>query len=429
MKIDLKIINEYTRELQIELEWDELKLDFNASIKKFSKKIKMPGFRPGKTPKERLLKQFKSNIEAQFMEDNFQKYYLSAINQENIMPVNKAEISDVHFHMEQHFSFKAKFEIEPKVVFPALKKNSLKVQKTKYIHDKQDIDDAIKQLLKSNAIIKTIEQGAEEGDYLICDLQKLDESGIPIIGKKFEKQYLRVGNGSFTDNQKDKLIGLKKGETTRLTLPIDKEGKNAAYELIVKNIEREILPDLDESFIKNINPNLNSVEELMIDVEKKIKENFQDRSKTAYERELSDAFINLISPSFSPSMVSNYLDNLVEDVKKQNKGEPLDEAKVREHYKSVAERNIKWYSIRNKLIKDNKINASKEDVDLEINKLIKSTPNSENEIRKFYKKPSNRKRIEDDLIEKKIIEYLEDFAKINEVEVLTKDLRGKKHEH
>ena len=42
-------------------------------------------------------------------------------------------------------------------------------------------------------------------------------------------------------------------------------------------------------------------------------------------------------------MVENYLTNLVEDVKKQNKGEPMDEEKVREHYKPVAERNMKWY--------------------------------------------------------------------------------------
>ena len=93
--------------------------------------------------------------------------------------------------------------------FQKLKSNSLKVQRTSYVHDQTDIDDAIKQLLKSKATISTIDEGAEEGDYLVCNLQKLDDSGVPIIGKRFEKQYLRVGNGSFTDDQKDKLIGLK----------------------------------------------------------------------------------------------------------------------------------------------------------------------------------------------------------------------------
>ena len=429
MKIKINKTNDYARELEIDIPWSELESDFNTTIKKFSKKVKMPGFRAGKIPRNRLMQQFQSNIEAEFMENNFQKYYLMAMQQEELLPVNKAEISDVHFHMNEHFSFKAVFEIEPEAVIPKLKRNSLSVQRTIYIHDEHDIEDAIMQLRKSHATIATVEDGAIEGDYLICTLQKLDESGVPIIGKRFEKQYLRVGKGSFTDNQKEKLIGLKPGDSTRVILPVNQEGENAEYELTVGNVEREILPEINEEFLKRINSDLDSIDALTSDVEKKIKANFEERSRTAYERDLSDALIDLASPSFAPSMVENYLANLIEDVKKQNKGEPMDEEKVREHYTPVAERNVKWYSLRNKLIETQDIAASKENVEDYIEKLVERTPQSEKEIRKFYKKPSNRKRVEDDLVEKKILEYLEQFAKVKEVEVYTKDLRGQDHAH
>ena len=429
MKIKVNKTNDYARELEIDIPWSELESDFNTTIKKFSKKVKMPGFRAGKIPRNRLMQQFQANIEAEFMENNFQKYYLMAMQQEELLPVNKAEISDVHFHMNEHFSFKAVFEIEPEAVIPKLKRNSLSVQRTIYIHDEHDIEDAIMQLRKSHATIATVEDGAIEGDYLICTLQKLDESGVPIIGKKFEKQYLRVGKGSFTDNQKEKLIGLKPGDSTRVILPVNQEGENAEYELTVGNVEREILPEINEEFLKRINPDLDSIDALTSDVEKKIKANFKERSRTAYERDLSDALIDLASPSFAPSMVENYLANLIEDVKKQNKGEPMDEEKVREHYTPVAERNVKWYSLRNKLIETQDIAASKENVEDYIEKLVERTPQSEKEIRKFYKKPSDRKRVEDDLVEKKILEYLEQFAKVKEVEVYTKDLRGQDHAH
>ena len=429
MKIKVNKTNEYTRELEIDIPWSELESDFNTTIKKFSKKVKMPGFRAGKIPRDRLMQQFQANIEAEFMENNFQKYYLMAVQQEELLPVNKAEISDVHFHMNEHFSFKAVFEIEPEAVIPKLKRNSLSVQRTIYIHDEHDIEDAIMQLRKSHATIATVEDGAIEGDYLICTLQKLDESGVPIIGKRFEKQYLRVGKGSFTDNQKEKLIGLKPGDSTRVILPVNQEGENAEYELTVGNVEREILPEVNEEFLKRINPDLDSLDALTSDVEKKIKANFEERSRTAYERDLFDALIDLASPSFAPSMVENYLANLIEDVKKQNKGEPMDDEKVREHYTPVAERNVKWYSLRNKLIETQDIAASKENVEDYIEKLVERTPQSEKEIRKFYKKPSNRKRVEDDLVEKKILDYLEQFAKVKEVEVYTKDLRGQDHAH
>ena len=429
MKIKIKKENEYTRELEIYIPWTELESDFDDTIKKFSKQVKMPGFRSGKIPRDRLLSQFQPNIEAEFMDANFQKYYLMAIQQERLIPVNKAEIKDVQFRMNEHFTFSATFEIEPELSLPKFKKRMLSVQRTTYIHDEQDIEDAIMQLRKSQATMTTVEEGAIEGDYLICALQKLDESGVPIIGKKFEKQYLRVGKGSFTDDQKDKMIGLKPGDTTRLRLPVNEDGEDADYELTVDNVEREILPELNEEFFQRVNPELDSEETLRKDVEKKIQENFEERSKTAYERDIADALIAKVNPSFAPSMVENYLTNLVEDVKKQNNGEPMDEAKVREHYTPVAERNMKWYLIRNKLIESQSLEVSKESIEEEIQRLVDRSPQSEKEIIKFYKKPSNRKHLEDDLMEKIILEFLEQFAKVKEVEVSTKDLRGKEHAH
>ena len=423
MQVVAKNINDYTRELKVDLTWEEVQPNFNKAAKAFSKKIKMPGFRPGRVPMERLLSQFQANIEAEFMDANFQKYYLAAVQEKKLMPVNKAEIKDVDFRMNQDFSFTATFEVEPEIVIPNMKKNSLQVNRTNYLHDDQDIEDAILQLRKAQASIVTIEDGAKEGDYLVCSLQKLDDSGVPIIGKKFENQYLRVGNGSFTDDQKDKLIGMKSGETARLRLPVNEDGGDADYDLVVDRVERENLPELNDDFLKTVNPDLNSVDSLRKDVEKKIIENFKERSQTAYERELSDKAIDFINPVFAPSMVENYLENLVEDVKKQNNGEPLDEAKVKEQYKSVAERNVKWYSIRKEIINSQEMKVEKEDVEEEILRLIQQAPKSEKEIKRFYKKPSNKKRIEDDLMEKKILNYLEQFTQVKEVDVETKKLR------
>ena len=425
MKIDIKNINDFTREVKLDIPWETIEPDFNISLKKFSKKVKLPGFRPGKIPRDRLMQQFQPNIEAQFMDDNIYKYYLTALQQKEIVPVNQAEISDVHFHFGEHFSFTAKFEVEPDFQLPRFKRNMFQVQRNKFIPDEQDINDAVDQLRRSHARIETIEAGAKEKDFIICDLQKLDESGVAIIGKKFEKQMIKVGDGSFTDDQKDKLIGLKPGGSARIKLPDDEDKTvKSPYELKVIKVERENLPKVDNDFVKLINPALGSVDELREDVLKKINENFEDRARQAFERELSDALIEKVGFDTPPSMVDNYLNNILEDVKKQNNGEKIDEEKVLETYRPSAERNLKWYLIRKKLISQEQFNFERKDIDAEVENLISRSPNSEKEIRRFYKKPSNRQRIEDDMIEKKILEYLDQFAKVKEVEVNTKDIRG-----
>ena len=425
MKINVKNINDYTKEVELDIPWTTLESDFESTIKKFSKKVKLPGFRPGKIPRDRLMQQFQPNIEAQFMDDNIHKYYLLALQEEKIVPVNQAEIKDVQFQLGEHFSFIAKFEVEPDFKLPKFKNNMFKVQKNKFIPDDQDITDGINQLRRSHARIETIEDGAQEKDFILCDLQKLDESGVAIIGKKFEKQMLKVGDGSFTDDQTSKLIGLKPGELSKLDLPDneDKTIKNP-YELTVVKVEREVLPELNDDFVKMVNPDLKSVDELNKDVLEKINENFAERSRQSFEKEISDALIDKIGFETPPSMVNNYLKNILEDVKKQNNGEKIDEQKVLETYRPSAERNLKWYLIRKKLIDQEQLSFSRADIDAEVESLISRTPQSEKEIRRFYKKPSNRQRIEDDLTEKKILEYLTQFAKIKEVEVNTKDIRG-----
>ena len=425
MKIDINNINDYTQEMKLDIPWETLEPDFNITLKKFSKKVKLPGFRPGKIPRDRLMQQFQPNIEAQFMDDNIYKYYLTALQQKEIVPVNQAEISDVHFHFGEHFSFTAKFEVEPDFKLPRFKKNMFQVQQNKFIPDDQDINDAIDQLRRSHARIETVEDGAKEKDFILCDLQKLDDSGVAIIGKKFEKQMLKVGDGSFTDNQKEQLIGLKPGHSVRIALP-DNEDKTITnpYQLKVAKVERENLPAVDDDFLKLINPEPGSVDDLRADVLKKINENFEERARQSFERELSDALIEKVGFETPPSMVENYLNNILEDVKKQNNGEPIEEEKVLETYRPSAERNLKWYLIRKKVISQEQMNIERKDIDVEIENLVSRSPNSEKEIRRFYKKPSNRQRIEDDMVEKKILEYLNQFAKVREVEVNTKDIRG-----
>ena len=74
MKIKVNKINAYSRELTINLSWDECRDDFQLTVKKFSKKVKLPGFRPGKIPLKVLMNKFMPNIEAEFIEEGVNKF-------------------------------------------------------------------------------------------------------------------------------------------------------------------------------------------------------------------------------------------------------------------------------------------------------------------------------------------------------------------
>ena len=424
MKIKVNKINAYTRELTINLPWDECLDDFQQTIKKFSKKVKLPGFRPGKIPLKVLMNKFMPNIEAEFIEEGVNKFYIEALKEENLIPVNKANIEDVHFHYEEHFNFKATFQIEPEIVLPKMKKNCLKVQKTEYISDDIDIDNVINEMRRSRAEVKTVEDGAKEGHYLIVDFQKLDNTGLPIIGEKLEKRFLQIGTDPFSGDNMKKLIGLKAGDKVQVDLPDLNDNSMTKYELSIINVEEQVVPEVNQEFIKSVEPDAKDEASFRNIIMEKVNESYVQRSEEAFERILADSMIEYVKPDFAPAMVDSYLDHLIQEAKEQQQSQDLDENKIRDSYKSVAERNMKWYLIRKAIVSNqDNISVSRDDVDNEIQKLLERSPDHSKEIKKYYKKPSNRQRIEDDLIEKKVLKYLEDFAKIKDVKVHTKVLR------
>ena len=432
MKINVTEVNAYSREMSVHVPWAELEDDFNKNAKNFSKKVKLQGFRPGKVPVKVLLKHYQPAMEGDFVENALNKFYLMALKEEDLLPVNKAEVEKVDFHYEGDMSFTAKFEIEPAVKLPKLRKRAFKIQKTNYVHDQEDVDNVIRDLRRNHSTMETVETGAEEGHFVLADLQKLDATGVPIIGKKLEKQYLKVGGGVIKDENLDKLKGAKPDDTLRMHLTENEQGEKSEYDVSVINVEKEVLPEINEEFIQKVDPEAKTEEELRANVEIRIKDNYEHRSKEAFERQLSDALIEKVNPDFPPSMVESYLDHMIEDMKQSGQpgAEDLDETKVRETYRSVAERNMKWFLVRKALIKDNELEVTKDDVQAEVQKLMDRSPDHAKEIEKYYKKPSNRTRIEDDLMEKKILDYLQQFAKIKEVDVKTKDLRKQEeHEH
>lgn len=423
MEINVKEINPYTQEMTVGLEWKELSDDFNKFIGKFGKQIKMPGFRPGKVPRPVLIKQFLPLIESQFVEDNVQKYYLEALRKKEVVPVNKAEIKDVHFHQNEHFNFTAVFEVEVEAKLPELKKNSIKVERVVYIIDKEDINLTIDDMRRSRAEMRTVEDGAKEGDFILADLQKIDESGVPLIGEKLEKRYIKIGDGIFIGDNQKKLIGVKAGGKVQVMIPEGEEKKDAPYEISVINVEEEVLPEINMDFVKLMDPDAKDVESWRNGVKERIEKSYRQRADEQFDRNISDALIKKIDPKFSPAMVESYLDHIIEDVTANNQGAKIEEDKVRETYRSLSERNLKWYSIRKAIIKDQDFKISADEIKSEIVRLKEESPKQAQEIEKFYKKPSNRTRMEDDIMEKKILEYLTDFIKVKKVKIYTKDLR------
>ena len=422
MKITLKEISSVSQEIALDLDWSDIENDFEKSIKSFSKKIKISGFRPGRVPRKILMDRFQPSIESEFIENSVNQYYLKALKEKRITPVNMGSVSDIDFKFEEYFRFKVSFEIEPKISLPKLKKNSFKVEETQYILDEEDVKIAVDEVRYRSAEIKTIEDGGKIDDFIVCDLQEIDTSGVPIIGQKLETRYIKIGQPPFDGSVGEKLIGSKPNQKVVVEIPKDEAGTMATFELNIKNIERQILPKLDENFVKSVDPDAKSLENYKERVKEKLEKAYKEKAEESFSQQLFDAVIKKVNPEFPQSMMDSYLKQMVEEVMNRNQGQ-LEREKVVETYKPIAEQNLKWYLVRKAIIDQQEMSVLEDELLKFIQDKKDQNPEQKKEIEKFYKKPSNKDRAKDSMMEKKILAYLKEYAKIKEVKVYTKDLR------
>jgi trigger factor len=421
LKVKSKKINDFTYELAISAKWIDIKEDFNSAKKKVAKEIKLPGFRKGKIPENILMSQYIHSVEMGFVQDFCEKYYLMALQEEKLTPINQAQLKDIDFSYEKDLSFKSEFEIEPSLSLPKFKKNMVSVEKIKFLSNDEEVDKTIDNIMNSQAKAEQIEKNSKDGDFLIVDMQELDESGIPIIGKK-EKKYIAIGQDPFIEDKAESFKSKNVGDSVKITIDMGDGEKN--YEFTIDTIQRRVPPVLDDDFVKQMDPNCKSVAEWKSNVRKSIDSEYQRKSDEMFNSSLIDEFVKLINPILPLSMLENYLNNIVSEVKQNQNSPEMDDSKIKEQYQLFAENNLKWFLLRKAIISDQELSVSTDEVNDFIKEALDKNETQKAEIERFYKKESNKNKLADDLLDQKIIEMLKEHSKIKEKDQKTSELEG-----
>ena len=421
LKVKSKKINDFTYELAISAKWIDIKEDFNSAKKKVAKEIKLPGFRKGKIPENILMSQYIHSVEMGFVQDFCEKYYLMALQEEKLTPINQAQLKDIDFSYEKDLSFKSEFEIEPSLSLPKFKKNMVSVEKIKFLSNDEEVDKTIDNIMNSQAKAEQIEKNSKDGDFLIVDMQELDESGIPIIGKK-EKKYIAIGQDPFIEDKAKSFKSKNVGDSVKITIDMGDGEKN--YEFTIDTIQRRVPPVLDDDFVKQMDPNCKSVAEWKSNVRKSIDSEYQRKSDEMFNSSLIDEFVKLINPILPLSMLENYLNNIVSEVKQNQNSPEMDDSKIKEQYQLFAENNLKWFLLRKAIISDQELSVSTDEVNDFIKEALDKNETQKAEIERFYKKESNKNKLADDLLDQKIIEMLKEHSKIKEKDQKTSELEG-----
>ena len=147
------------------------------------------------------------------------------------------------------------------------------------------------------------------------------------------------------------------------------------------------------------------------DFKNKINDNIQfnldNENKKEFQNKVIEYFIDKTKFSPPKSMVENYKSYLIEDYK-SNQGS-YDEEKMNSEFSEISTKNIKWLLVREFLMEKEKVFLKDSEVDSQVEKSIKDSPNYKKDIIKFYNDQSNRDKLKEDMLNNKFFSKLENY--------------------
>ena len=207
-------------------------------------------------------------------------------------------------------------------------------------------------------------------------------------------------------------------------MTVDLGSGEKEYSISIESMQRRVPPELNEEFVKTMDPNCKSVEEWKSNIEKSISLEYEKKSEELFNSAIIDQFIKLVDPILPSSMLDSYLANIVNEVKTKQDMQNIDDDKIKEEYKLFAENNLKWYLLRKAIIKDLDIAIDEKAVDFFIKEAIEKNDSQKAEIERFYKKESNKSKLADDLLDQQILDMLKEHSKVKEKDTNTADLHA-----
>lgn len=425
MKTKSKNIKECAALFEIEFSKEALAKAFEEVYDEISKAANIPGFRPGKAPRDLVKKHYADAAKEEVLKRLVPEAYRRALEDNKLAPIGAPEISDINFEDEKPLSFKIKIETRPKFKLKDYK--GLTLEKNIHKVTEEETDKTIQNLREMNAKYVPVEdRPAQFGDYLVSDLDCFVD-GKP-IHKTRENLWIYLDKEALIPELNEKMVGMKKLEERDIEVKLpekypDKKmvGKLAVYHVKVKEIKARVLPSLDDEFAKDLG------KEKFDDLKKTVSEELGARARMNAEIETENQLLGKLMDSnlfaVPESLVARQLNMMVEDAKRRlaSKGFQREELDKKNEdfikkFKEDAVRHVRLLFILDAIASEEKIGVAAEDIEKAYKMIAAQSGKSVEEIKGHYEKEGLVDSLESKVREEKTIRLLLEKAKIEEKE-------------
>ncbi len=279
--------------LAVEVPPEDLQREYGRAIQRVGRRIKIPGFRPGKAPR-RLVENAAGvgTVMQDLLEAVVPRAYTSALDETGVNPIDQPELDVPELpSLDAPFLFSAEVAIAPTVELGDLDDVSLDLSVDEVSED--EIEAEIEQLRTTQAAWEPVERPAVAEDMV--------QTRIQIVGDGIEPEEpqpynVLVGNNGFPLGFDGAVTGTVAGDQVSYDAQIPPNdpnealrGKDVSFEIQVDGVSERQLPDLDDEFARSVGPfeNLEAMRE-------RISSSLRERKTHEAQHELEEQAVQIL---------------------------------------------------------------------------------------------------------------------------------------
>lgn len=418
--------------VRVELDAQAVDAAFESMTKDFQKQANLPGFRPGKAPKEMVVRKYEKDIQDEVKRKLIGESYKKAIEEKKLDVLGYPDIEEIQFGRGQPLQFAATIETEPEFQLPDYKGLLVK-REAKSVTD-EDVERALNLLRDQQVKFEKVERELRAGDIAVvnytgtCDGKPITETA-PTARGLTEKQnfWVEMQPASFIPGFADQLVGAKAGDkrTVNVEFPPDfvtKElmGKKGVYEVEVAEVKEKQLPALDDAFAKNYD--CENIAKLRENVRRDLENELKYKQSKDTRGQIVKALMERVNFDLPESAVAQETRNVVYDIVRENTKRGITREMIEKEKDQIysvaaqgAKDRVKLSFLVQRIAEKEEIKVAQEEILRRVQTLAAMYQIPPDKFLKDLQKRNGLIEIYDSLAHEKVMEFLENNAKVETV--------------
>ncbi len=296
--------------VEVEVPAKDVERATSRAARAMAKEMRMPGFRQGKAPASLVIQRLGFGpVLQEAIREALPEWYELALLDAGVATIGDPSIEMVSTPEEEGGPLEFKFEVGVRPPAQLGDYKGLEVGRKEDEVPEDVVDREIERVQEGFARLEPVERAAADGDSLLIDFEGLLD-GAAFEGGKAEDYLLGLGTGQLIEGFEEQLAGAKAGEERKVEVTFPDEyqaehlaGKDAVFNVKVKEVREKILPELDDDFASEASE-FETLEELRVDIREKVGAALEGRAEEDFRIAAVDAAVDAATVDVPAELVT-----------------------------------------------------------------------------------------------------------------------------